>query len=306
MCERCGRRPQRITQRTRGHLSFYLLHPLFSPSCSTYSSSSTSSTFVNMTFADLRALHAVIGAAIDDIERIYRPPSSLRRPSQSSMSTTSSAFAGRSPSKPRSPSIPRSSTSTDSDLEDDDGSDSMPPTPLTASNIRMQQSANSVRFASGRKRRERSYTLSALPPSSSSPGPMPPPILKQPPLDFPALDIPVPVFETSSTLPKLASSATVTPASSPRLPTAPLLTIDVESLGTSPSVDPTQRRREWHKKCEDLTTHPEVIKAVNKIVAACGQLSAAVQKPFLTVCDAAMGVSRLFYPLHVSLSDFCF
>ncbi|KIP03318.1 hypothetical protein PHLGIDRAFT_94938, partial [Phlebiopsis gigantea 11061_1 CR5-6] len=38
-----------------------------------------------------------------------------------------------------------------------------------------------------------------------------------------------------------------------------------------------------------MTAHPEVIKAINKIVAACGQLSAAVQKPFLTVCDAAMG-----------------
>ncbi|PCH41979.1 S-adenosyl-L-methionine-dependent methyltransferase [Wolfiporia cocos MD-104 SS10] len=40
---------------------------------------------------------------------------------------------------------------------------------------------------------------------------------------------------------------------------------------------------------EMLTTHPAVLAAVNQIVAACGQLCASVQRPFLTVCDAAMG-----------------
>ncbi len=52
----------------------------------------------------------------------------------------------------------------------------------------------------------------------------------------------------------------------------------------------TPRQREWKKKCEDLTSNPEVINAINRIVAACGQMAAIVQKPFLTMCDAAMGV----------------
>lgn len=44
---------------------------------------------------------------------------------------------------------------------------------------------------------------------------------------------------------------------------------------------------------EELTSHPAVIAAASKIVAACGQISASVQRPFLTICDAAMGVSTL-------------
>ncbi|KAF9812909.1 hypothetical protein IEO21_05905 [Rhodonia placenta] len=56
--------------------------------------------------------------------------------------------------------------------------------------------------------------------------------------------------------------------------------------------------------CETLTTHPAVLAAVSKLVAACGQLSASVQRPFLTVCDAAMGYNlpaclRLLEAAHV-------
>ncbi|KAF9066979.1 S-adenosyl-L-methionine-dependent methyltransferase [Rhodocollybia butyracea] len=40
---------------------------------------------------------------------------------------------------------------------------------------------------------------------------------------------------------------------------------------------------------ESLTAHPVVISAVNRIVAAAGQMSATVQIPFLTLCDAGMG-----------------
>ncbi|KAJ3999098.1 hypothetical protein F5050DRAFT_1565815 [Lentinula boryana] len=40
---------------------------------------------------------------------------------------------------------------------------------------------------------------------------------------------------------------------------------------------------------ETLTSHPMVISAVNRIVAAAGQMSATVQIPFLTLCDAGMG-----------------
>ena len=47
---------------------------------------------------------------------------------------------------------------------------------------------------------------------------------------------------------------------------------------------------------DELFTHPQVIFAVNQLVAACGQLSSSVQKPFLVLCDAGMGVSR--FQLH--------
>ena len=42
---------------------------------------------------------------------------------------------------------------------------------------------------------------------------------------------------------------------------------------------------------EALASHPDVIAATNRMVAACGQISATVHRPFLTLCDAAMGVS---------------
>lgn len=45
---------------------------------------------------------------------------------------------------------------------------------------------------------------------------------------------------------------------------------------------------------EILTHHPDVLAAVNRIIAACGQMSATVQTPFLTLCDAIMGVSPIF------------
>ncbi|KAJ6461096.1 O-methyltransferase [Mycena sanguinolenta] len=40
---------------------------------------------------------------------------------------------------------------------------------------------------------------------------------------------------------------------------------------------------------EQLTTHPTVVAAINRIVAATGQMAATVQVPFLTLCDASMG-----------------
>ena len=50
---------------------------------------------------------------------------------------------------------------------------------------------------------------------------------------------------------------------------------------------------------ERLSASPAVLAAVSRLVAACGQMSASVQRPFLTVCDAAMGVSG-FFPLFTS------
>lgn len=42
---------------------------------------------------------------------------------------------------------------------------------------------------------------------------------------------------------------------------------------------------------EQLAAHPRASSAALKIVAACGQISNIVQKPFLTICDAIMAVS---------------
>ncbi|KXN80702.1 Sterigmatocystin 8-O-methyltransferase [Leucoagaricus sp. SymC.cos] len=54
---------------------------------------------------------------------------------------------------------------------------------------------------------------------------------------------------------------------------------------------------------ETLTQHPDAITAINYIVAACGQMTATVQTPFLTLCDAVMGYHlpscmRLFEASH--------
>ncbi|KAF9447111.1 hypothetical protein P691DRAFT_776367 [Macrolepiota fuliginosa MF-IS2] len=54
---------------------------------------------------------------------------------------------------------------------------------------------------------------------------------------------------------------------------------------------------------EALTQHPDVVSATNRIIAACGQMTATVQTPFLTICDAVMGYHlpscmRLFEASH--------
>ena len=46
---------------------------------------------------------------------------------------------------------------------------------------------------------------------------------------------------------------------------------------------------------EALLSHPTVVRATKLIVSATGQLAATVQRPFLTICDATMGVSDAFH-----------
>ena len=46
---------------------------------------------------------------------------------------------------------------------------------------------------------------------------------------------------------------------------------------------------------ETLLSHPTVVRATKLIVSATGQLAAMVQRPFLTICDATMGVSDCIY-----------
>ena len=45
------------------------------------------------------------------------------------------------------------------------------------------------------------------------------------------------------------------------------------------------------QRAEELRGDPAVFGATNAIVAACGQLTAAVHKPFFSLIDAAQGVS---------------
>lgn len=56
------------------------------------------------------------------------------------------------------------------------------------------------------------------------------------------------------------------------------------------------RERTRREAAERLSARPQVLAAVSKLVAACGQMCASVQRPFLTVCDAAMGVSVHAFP----------
>jgi hypothetical protein len=125
----------------------------------------------SMTFAVLRALHAIIGDALDDIQRVYAP----------------NPFPD-----PRAP-------------------------------------THSLHTEDGKKS---PYASPPLTPSSST---------YSSSLDFPSLDLPY------------------------------------------DSVDPA----------EQLTTHPAVVVASNKIVAAAGHMAAIVQTPFLSLCDASMAV-RIF------------
>lgn len=145
-----------------------------------------------MTFTVLRALHAIIGEALDDMERVYAEHSSSAGPSR----------------MPASPSTPISRKGSDNGQSFGNGYASPPPSPSVSGFSQATSSHSTPRFGT--------------------------PV----PLDFPSLD-------------------------SVHDPTSP---------------------------SETLTSHPTVISAINRIVAAAGQMNATVQKPFLTLCDASMGV----------------
>lgn len=227
-----------------------------------------------MTFATLRELHALIGTAIDDIERAYLNASPNSAPSEHPQQSPP-------PPPPPIPPLPPLSTSPSpcsspshyspvseySEEDPNDGDISALPTPV------------SVTFAippvkKKRPTRSRAYTLPPISPTTDIPPLWAPPksILREPPteppLDFPDLDLPY--FPTPLRKPadQFSSDSNV------------------------PSVQQRaeQRTRDRNTKAEDLTTDVDVVNAANKIIAACTQLSASLQKPFLTICDAAMGV----------------
>ncbi|KAI0780347.1 S-adenosyl-L-methionine-dependent methyltransferase [Trametes elegans] len=153
-----------------------------------------------MSFAALRSLHALIGDALDDIERVYQH-ASLDIPS-----------APATPYAPlTSPCAPyRRRRSQSEEAEEVDSYHSFP----------TSQAPNTPR----RNRGAPSLDVNML--------------------DFPSLD--VPYYPTEDHPPEMDAA-------------------------------------------ESLASHPDVIAATNRIVAACGQISATVHRPFLTLCDASMG-----------------
>ena len=53
-----------------------------------------------------------------------------------------------------------------------------------------------------------------------------------------------------------------------------------------------------------LATHPDVLAATNRIVAATGHLAACVRDPFLSLCDASMGVRAFLVCLLAYEADY--
>ncbi|KAJ7263048.1 hypothetical protein C8J57DRAFT_1719238 [Mycena rebaudengoi] len=90
-----------------------------------------------------------------------------------------------------------------------------------------------------------------------------------------------PYTSSQSSPPEASSSSSLPPAASylgeplPDLPALDFPALDAPYDATS--------------QAEQLTSHPRVVAAINRIVAAAGQMAATVQVPFLTLCDASMG-----------------
>jgi hypothetical protein len=77
---------------------------------------------------------------------------------------------------------------------------------------------------------------------------------------------------------------------------------EISSLGPSPPSSPSftsQKPLDFpslddpfdpKSPAETLLSNPSVVRATKLLVASTGQLAAQVQRPFLTICDASMGV----------------
>ncbi|KAI0726094.1 S-adenosyl-L-methionine-dependent methyltransferase [Fomitopsis betulina] len=90
----------------------------------------------------------------------------------------------------------------------------------------------------------------------------------------------------------VASASVLTPPPSGRVVGSGASSMTTTKLDW-PSLDeayyPAQHATSSAPTEERLSASPAVLAAVSRLVAACGQMSASVQRPFLTVCDAAMG-----------------
>lgn len=108
-------------------------------------------------------------------------------------------------------------------------------------------------------------------------------------LDWPSLDEAYyPAQHATSSAPSSPQGEGKPPSGSPHTPGGLRSGLSPGSNGGRES-DARERARQEAE--ERLSASPAVLAAVSRLVAACGQMSASVQRPFLTVCDAAMGVS---------------
>ncbi|KAJ3489203.1 hypothetical protein NLJ89_g11550 [Agrocybe chaxingu] len=114
--------------------------------------------------------------------------------------------------------------------------------------------------------------------------------------------IPKPGYSSSSS----TSHGYASPPPSPALATSPQSLLHSTTARTANSVDfpSLDDPCDPISLSEQLTSHPTVGVAINRIVAAAGQLAATVQTPFLTICDAVMGYQlpscmRLLETSHV-------
>ncbi|KAF7368821.1 O-methyltransferase [Mycena venus] len=90
-----------------------------------------------------------------------------------------------------------------------------------------------------------------------------------------------PTHKTANSFSRVYASPPPSPSSSAvQAPISSVSGLDFPSLDAP--YDPSS-------PAEQLTTHPTVVAAINRIVAAAGQMAATVQVPFLTLCDAGMG-----------------
>ncbi|KAH7890345.1 hypothetical protein F5I97DRAFT_15030 [Phlebopus sp. FC_14] len=159
------------------------------------------------TFATLRALHALVGEALDDIQRVFSQSQLISTPSPPSSLCSSPAYPGTPEPVSSFPTTP---------------SASFPPTPLSSM--------------------------------------------------FP--------YETNPSSLPYSAAAHIVDYPSPDNPFIPTST------------------------AEQLAAHPDAAAAAMRIVAACGQISNIVHKPFLSLCDGLMSYNlpaclRLIEHLHV-------
>jgi len=173
------------------------------------------------TFDVLRALHAIVGDALDDIERVFEDAAPPSTPPPTTTTTTSGYTTP--PTSP-STSTPRKARHTPTvHFQTPTPCTSPPPSPSTSTP----------------KASRRTF------PSSVGA------------LDFPSLDSPSPS------------------------------SIQTQSIATG--MDSTDAEHL-------ISTSPVIGAAINRIVSACGQMSATVRDPFLSLCDASLAVS--FFPFR--------
>ena len=95
-------------------------------------------------------------------------------------------------------------------------------------------------------------------------------------------------------MPSSSRKAYVSPPPSPSVATSPNLprhhqrrSPEAEAELDFPSLD---EPCDPNSQAEMLTSDPRVLGAINRVIAGCGQMTAMVQNPFLTICDSTMGV----------------